>query len=251
MDKNRNRSGISQSCFIALADLTNEDMHPQAYDKDAISQREPTIFIPKNTQTLGPKSRTMKKKPTNLHIRKFPTRKATNPIYPSQPTTENLDPNIQIFSKYSNPSSQSPTVHGMHANRDTFPTSVPHIEPNGPSTAMHGMHGPKQSNSKSLAPVLVPVPTTLNPLHHKVVSFPKVALAPQAIAQHPSQPVGDHSLADEPPNKDTFCDFNSWETSAEFEEPPVTSCNRSPLVANDCSVGAENGMEVEVFKSLQ
>ncbi|KAH9672602.1 putative ribonuclease H protein [Citrus sinensis] len=201
MDKNRNRSGISQSCFIALADLTNEDMHPQAYDKDAISQREPTIFIPENTQTLGPKSRTMKKKPTNLHIRKFPTRKATNPIYPSQPTTENLDPNIQIFSKYSNPSSQSPTVHGMHANRDTFPTPV--------------------------------------------VSFPKVALAPQAIAQHPSQPVGDPSLADEPPNKDTFCDFNSWETSAEFEEPLVTSRNRSPLVANDCSVGAENGMEVE------
>ncbi|GAY64521.1 hypothetical protein CUMW_234200 [Citrus unshiu] len=93
----------------------------------------------------------------------------------------------------------------MHVNRDTFPTLIPHIEPNGHSTPMHGMHGPKQPNSKSPAPV----PTTLNPLHHKVVSFPKVALAPQAIAQHPSQPVGDPSLADEPPDKGTFCDFNS------------------------------------------
>ncbi|KAK9175189.1 hypothetical protein WN944_027195 [Citrus x changshan-huyou] len=166
MDKNQNRSGITQSRFSVLDDLANEDMHPYDYDDDSVSQWEPIISIPENTQTLGPKSRSMKKKLTNPPIQKFPTRKATNPILPSQPTTENLDPNIQIFSKYSHPNSQPPTVHA---------------------------------------------------------------------------------------DKDTFCDFNIWETTVELEESPVTSRSRSPLAANDCSVGAKNGMEVEaeVFESSQ
>ncbi|GAY57978.1 hypothetical protein CUMW_183540 [Citrus unshiu] len=208
MDKNQNRSGITQSRFSVLDDLANEDMHPHDYDDDSVSQREPIISIPENTQTLGPKSRSMKKKLTNPPIRKLSTRKATNLILPSQPTTENLDPNIQIFSKYSHPNSQPPTVHGMHANHEPFSTPVPCIKSNAPSTSMHGMHSPNQSNSNTTAPVPVPVPTTLNSLHHNAVSFPE-------------------------------------ETTVELEESPVTSRSRSPLAANDCSVGAENGMEVE------
>ena len=253
IDKNRNRSGISQSRFGALAELTNEDMHPQDYDDDSVSHREPMISIPENIQTLGPKSRSMKKKPTNLPIRKLSTRKATNPIHLSQPTTENLDPNIQILSNYSYPNSQPPTMHGMHAKHDLFPTPVPCTKSSAPSTSMHGMHDPKQPISNTPAPDPVPVPTTLNPLHHKAVSFPKVALAPKAIAQYPSQRVCDPSLANEPPDKCTPCDFNRWETTAEPEESPVTSRSKSSLAANVCSVDAENGMEVEVeaFESSQ
>ncbi|KAK9178350.1 hypothetical protein WN943_027540 [Citrus x changshan-huyou] len=250
IDKNRNRSGISQSRFGALAELTNEDMHPQDYDDDSVSHREPMISIPENIQTLGPKSQSMKKKLTNLPIRKLSTRKATNPIHLSQPTTENLDPNIQILSNYSYPNSQPPTMHGMHAKHDLFPTPVPCTKSSAPSTSMHGMHDPKQPISNTPAPDPVPVPTTLNPLHHKAVSFPKVALAPKAIAQYPSQRVCDSSLANEPPDKGTPCDFNSWETTAEPEESPVTSRSKSSLAANVCSVDAENGMEVEVTQTM-
>ena len=253
MDKDQNRSGISQSRFGALAELTNEDMHPQDYDDDSVSHREPMISISENIQTLGPKSQSMKKKLTNLPIRKLSTRKAINLIHLSQPTTENLDPNIQIFSNYSHPNSQPPTMHGMHAKHDPIPTTVPCTKSSDPSTSMHGMHGPNQQISNNPAPDPVPVPTTLNPLHHQVVSFPKVALAPKAIAQFPSQHVRDPSLANEPPHKGSPCDFNSWETTAELEESPLTSRSRSSLAANVCSVDAENGMEVEaeVFESSQ
>ncbi|KDO37714.1 hypothetical protein CISIN_1g043897mg [Citrus sinensis] len=206
LEKNRHRSGITQSRFGVLEDLVNEDMHPHDHDADYVSQREPIMPIPENIQTLGPKSRSMKKKLTNPPIQKFPTRKATNPILPSQPTIENLNPNIQIFSKYSHPNSQPPTVHGMHANHEPFSTPVSCTKSNATSTFIHGMHSPKQSNPNN--PALVPVPTTLNPLHHSVVSFPKVSLTSKAIVHFPSQSVCDPSLTDEPPNNDTFCDFN-------------------------------------------
>ncbi|KAK9199060.1 hypothetical protein WN944_014247 [Citrus x changshan-huyou] len=214
LEKNRHRSGITQSRFGVLEDLVNEDMHPHDHDADYVSQREPIMPIPENIQTLGPKSRSMKKKLTNPPIQKFPTRKATNPILPSQPTIENLNPNIQIFSKYSHPNSQPPTVHGMHANHEPFSTPVSCTKSNATSTFIHGMHSPKQSNPNN--PALVPVPTTLNPLHHSVVSFPK-------------------------------------EANVELEESLVTSRSRSPLPANDSLVSVENGMEVEVeaFESSQ
>lgn len=134
-------------------------------------------------------------------------------------------------------------MHGMHAHPKPFSTSNSSATSKVISTSMYGMYAYQQSIPNNPGPI--PVPITLNPLHHSVVSFPKATLSPKAIVHLPSQPVCDPSLDGEPLDKGTSHDPNIMEANVEYEDSLVASRSGSPLSANDILVVAKSGMEVE------
>ncbi|KAL9418367.1 hypothetical protein AB3S75_041219 [Citrus x aurantiifolia] len=168
LDKDRHMPKTSQSLFGVLEDLDIEDKISQDHDTDHGSQREPMMPISESIQILAPKPRSMKKKNPSQYTLKYPPRKASITILPSQPVTENIDPNIQIPTNYSHQSNQPLVMHGMHAH-PKFSTSDSFGPSNAASTSMHGMHANQQYTQNNPGPFPVPI----TPLYHSAVSFPK------------------------------------------------------------------------------
>lgn len=240
-DKDQHMPKTSQSRFGALEDLDIEGEISQDHDTDPGSQREPMMPISESIQILAPKPRSMKKKNPSQLTRKYPPRKVSITIPPSQPVTENFDPNIQIPTNYSHQNNQPPAMHGMHAP-PKFSTSTPSAPSNAASTSMHGMHA--YHNYGQHNPDPFPVSITLNPLHHSAVSFPKTS-SPKAINHPPSQPVGDPSLVGEPPDKGIPNDPYIMAAIVEPEDSPVASRSGSPLSATNIFFVADSGIEIE------
>ena len=108
---------------------------------------------------------------------------------------------------------------------------------------MYGMYAYQRSTHNQPGPI--PVPITLNLLHHSAVSFPKAILAPQANDHLPSYNFCDPSLDGEPPDKASPRASSSTETNVELEDSPIANMTGEILSANYSLDAAEFGMEVE------
>ncbi|KAK9200462.1 hypothetical protein WN944_015660 [Citrus x changshan-huyou] len=178
----------------------------------------------------------MKKKPAIQQSKKYPARKATALNLSTHSMIENIDPNTQILKSYPHPHKQPSAMHGMQATPQLSSTHVSYSTSNAASTSMHGMYAYQRSTPNQPGPI--PVPITLNPLHHSAVSFPKAILAPQANDHLPSQNFCDPSLDGEPPDKVSPRDSSSMETNVELEDSPAA--NMTGEISS-----AKFGMEVE------
>lgn len=130
-------------------------------------------------------------------MRKYPTKKI---IVPSNKfITENINPNIHSRAQTFQPNSLTRAIQGMHVNPKVLTTFIPCATPDIPSSSMHCMHA--NPNNKVAFPI--PVPVTLNHLHHSVVSFPNPPLQSSQFLPnhyHPSDDSLAQSFYREPPD---------------------------------------------------
>ena len=242
-EKHRHIPRIMQSCFDVLEALVNKETISQNHETDSASQPEIIVPILESTQNLAPKSRSMKKKPAIQQFKKYPSRKANILNLSTQSMTENIDPNTQILNNYSHPHKQPSVMHGMYDIPQLSSMPILYSTSNVASTSMHGMYAYQRSTPNQPRPI--PVPITINVLHHSVVSFPKAILAPQANDHLPSQNVCDPSLDGEPPNKVSPRDSSTKETNVELRDSPIASMTGELSSANSSLVVTKSGMEVE------
>ncbi|KAH9781703.1 reverse transcriptase domain-containing protein [Citrus sinensis] len=221
--------------------LVNEETISQNHETNSASQSETIVPILESTHNLAQKSRIMKKKPAIQQSKKYPSRKATILNLSTQSMTENINPNTQILNNYSHPHKQPSAMHGMYAIPQLSSMPVLYSTSNAASTSMHGMYANQRFTLNQPGPI--PIPITINPLHHSAVSFPKAILAPQANNHLPTQNVCDPSLDGEPPDKVSPRDSSTKETNVALGDSFVASMTEELSSANSSLVVAKSGME--------
>ncbi|KAK9178694.1 hypothetical protein WN943_027887 [Citrus x changshan-huyou] len=190
---------IFQDSRFGILDSVNEEESIPDFTAKVISPNHDEV-MPASTsiQSLAFRTRHPKKKNHSHPYRKIPTRLDSSPLFLENPISneENINTNIQILSRSSIPTSSPnnvpiamqgmlaqignlstnpngiPTImHGMHENFNDHNTTFPH-EPHATQSPMQDMHVIPSSR------IPMHVPTSLNPLHHSVVSFPKIPKPP-------------------------------------------------------------------------
>lgn len=189
---------IIQDSRFGVLDAVIEDETIHDFTANVVSPNHDNV-MPASTrfQSLALRTKYPKKKNHSHHYRKIPTRLDSSPLLLENPISkENVNTNIQILLKNpipkANPNSIPIAMQGMHAN-----IGNPNTNPNDIHIVMHGMH--KHSNDPNTSFPHEPhstqshmqdmhaipsfrtpmhVPTSLNPLHHSIVSFPKIPKPP-------------------------------------------------------------------------
>ncbi|KAH9725904.1 DUF4283 domain-containing protein [Citrus sinensis] len=255
---------IFKDSRFGILDFVNEEESIPDSTAKAVSPNHDEV-MPAST-SLAFRTKHPKKKNHSHPYRKIPTRLDSSPLFLENPISNEgkINTNIQIRSRSSIPTSSpnnSPiAMQGMLAQTGNLSAN-----PNGVPTLMHGMHenfndhnitfphdlhanqSPMQDMhviSSSRNPMHVP--TSLNPLHHSAVSFPKIPKPPNLDkAPSSSRTTRDISLAEghdnyldgDPP--DNFLDGDQSFHSANRKEASVFYEDDSVVAESAMDIGAE------------
>ncbi|KAH9698593.1 DUF4283 domain-containing protein [Citrus sinensis] len=187
---------IFQDSRFGILDSVNEEESIPDSTAKAVSPNHDEV-MPAST-SLAFRTKHPKKKNHSHPYRKIPTRLDSSPLFLENPISNKgkINTNIQIRSRSSIPTSSPnnspiamqgmlaqngnlsanpngvPTLmHGMHENFNDHNTTFPH-DPHANQSPMQDMHVISSSRNP------MHVPTSLNPLHHSAVSFPKIPKPP-------------------------------------------------------------------------
>ncbi|KDO43811.1 hypothetical protein CISIN_1g044430mg, partial [Citrus sinensis] len=155
----------------------------------------------------------------------------------------------QIGNSSTNPNGIPTVMHGMHEHFNDPNTTFPH-KPHATQSPMQDMHAIPSSR------IPMHVPTSLNPLHHSVVSFPKIPKPPNLDKSLSSSRTTrgislaeghDNYLDGDPPNnfviegENHFRDMDGAQSfhSANGKEACVSDEDDSVVAESDMDMGAE------------
>ncbi|KAL9444067.1 hypothetical protein AB3S75_017280 [Citrus x aurantiifolia] len=173
---------------------------------------------------------------------KYPTKKI--PIPSNKSIAENINPNLHSRAQTFQPNSPTRAMQGMHVNPKVLTTSMPCATPDVPSSSMHCMHA--NPDNKVASPI--PVPITLNPLHHSAVSFPNPPLQLarfQPNHDHLSKDVLAQSFDREPPDDDGSNSLNTRKENFRELDFAVMVRDKFPLTDDDSSGVLDTVMDDE------